>query len=72
MTIYRPFVWSFLFYTFYKEKGDPVSEKERLVNCGYTEEMAEEICRLYEKDTKGLSLFVRIMELFYDDRREYV
>lgn len=49
-----------------------MSEQERLVNCGYTEEMAEEICKLYEKDTKGLSLFVRVMELFYDDRREYV
>lgn len=49
-----------------------MSEKERLINCGYTEKMAEEICVLYEKDTKSLSLFVRVMELFYDDRREYV
>lgn len=49
-----------------------MSEQERLVNCGYTEEMAEEICKLYKNDTKGLSLFVRVMELFYDDRREYV
>lgn len=47
-------------------------EQERLVNCGYTKEMAEEICKLYENDPKGLSLFVRVMELFYDDRREYV
>lgn len=49
-----------------------MSEKERLINCGYTEEMAKEICALYEKDANGLSLFVRVMELFYDDRREYV
>ena len=49
-----------------------MSSNARLVECGYTEEMAEEICRLYENNDSGLSLFVHIIELFFDDRREYV
>lgn len=49
-----------------------MSNKERLIECGYTEEMANEICRLYENDESGLSMFVHIVELFFDDRREYV
>jgi hypothetical protein len=49
-----------------------MSNRERLIECGYTEEMAADICRLYENDESSLSMFVHIIELFFDDRREYV
>lgn len=49
-----------------------MSNRARLIECGYTEEKAAEICRLYENNEPGLSMFVHIIELFFDDRREYV
>lgn len=45
-----------------------MSNRERLIECGYTEEMAADICRLYENDESGLSMFVHIIELFFDDQ----
>lgn len=55
-----------------QQGGADMSNRERLIECGYTEEMAADICRLYENDESGLSMFVHIIELFFDDRREYV
>lgn len=49
-----------------------MSSRERLIECRYTEEMAAEICRLYENDESGFFMFAHIIELFFDDRREYV
>lgn len=45
---------------------------ERLILCGVPERTAKEIVAMYGDDTKGLELYVRTMEYFYDDRREYV
>lgn len=49
-----------------------MSVMERLLACGYTADMARYICNQYEDDTDGLLSLVRIVELFHDDRREYV
>lgn len=46
--------------------------KERLILCGVPEATAEEIIRAYGNDFSGLEEYVRTMEYFYDDRREYV
>lgn len=49
-----------------------MSVMERLLTCGYTADMARYICNKYEDDADGLLFLVRIVELFQDDRREYV
>lgn len=49
-----------------------MSVMERLLTCGYTADMARNICNQYGADFAGLLFLVRIEELFYDDRREYV
>lgn len=49
-----------------------MSVMDRLLACGYPAEMARYICNRYGTNTECLLLFVRIVELFHDDRREYV
>lgn len=55
-----------------KKEGGAMSVMDRLLACGYPAEMARDICNRYGTNTEGLLLFVRIVELFHDDRREYV
>lgn len=43
---------------------------ERLLACGYPAEMAREI--IAQTDPAELKRYVRMIELLYDDRREYV
>ena len=43
---------------------------ERLLACGYPAEMAREI--IAQTDPAELERYVRMIELLYDDRREYV
>jgi hypothetical protein len=43
---------------------------ERLLACGYPAEMAREI--IARTDPAELERYVRMIELLYDDRREYV
>lgn len=45
---------------------------ERLTACGFTRQMAEDIVQAYRDDLPGLVDYVRLMELLYDDRCEYV
>lgn len=45
---------------------------ERLILCGVPERTAREIVAMYGDDAEGLETYVRTMEYFYDDRREYV
>jgi hypothetical protein len=49
-----------------------MSVMERLLTCGYTADMARDICNQYGDDAAGLLSLVRIVELLHDDRREYV
>lgn len=49
-----------------------MSVMERLLACGYTADMARDICNQYGSDTAGLLPLVRIVELLHDDRLEYV
>ena len=35
---------------------------ERLIACGYTEQMAQDICILYADDPRGLLAYVEIAE----------
>lgn len=49
-----------------------MSVMERLLTCGYTADMARDICDQYGADFAGLLFLVRLVELFHDDRREYV
>ena len=49
-----------------------MSVMDRLLTCGYTADMARDICDQYGADFAGLLFLVRIVELFQDDRREYV
>lgn len=49
-----------------------MSVMERLLMCGYTADLARDICNQYEDDAAGLLSLARIVELFHDDRREYV
>ena len=43
---------------------------ERLLACGYPTELAREI--IAQTDPAELERYVRMIELLYDDRREYV
>lgn len=43
---------------------------ERLLACGYPAKMAREI--IARPDPAELERYVRMIELLYDDRREYV
>jgi len=43
---------------------------ERLLACGYPAEMVREI--IARTDPAELERYVRMIELLYDDRREYV
>ena len=43
---------------------------ERLLACGYPAELTREI--IAQTDPAELERYVRMIELFYDDRREYV
>ena len=43
---------------------------ERLLTCGYPAEMARDI--VAQTDPAELERYVRMIKLFYDDRREYV
>ena len=47
---------------------------QRLINCGYTEANAIDICQKYaaDKNLEGLEHFIRLAERFDDDRNEYV
>ena len=47
---------------------------QRLINCGYTEAYAIDMCQKYAADTnrEGLEHFIRLAERFDDDRNEYV
>lgn len=45
--------------------------EERLLACGFTETMARDVVALYP-DKADLERYVRMIELIYDDRREYV
>lgn len=38
---------------------------ERLIACGYTEQMAQDICILYADDPRGLLAYVEIAEILY-------
>lgn len=38
---------------------------ERLIACGYTEQMAQDICILYADDPRGLLAYVEIAESLY-------
>lgn len=49
-----------------------MSVMERLLACGYTADMARDICNQYGSDTAGLLPLVRIVELLHDDRRDGV
>jgi hypothetical protein len=40
---------------------------ERLIACGYTEQMAQDICILYADDPRGLLAYVEIAESLYRD-----
>lgn len=40
---------------------------ERLIACGYTEQMAQDICILYADDPRGLLAYVEIVESLYRD-----
>lgn len=44
---------------------------ERLLACGYTEDMARDIIAQHS-DPAELEHYVRLIELLYDDRMEYV
>lgn len=46
---------------------------ERLVDCGYTEENAIQICRRYadKGDWIGMESFMRLNELLYNDIKQY-
>lgn len=46
-----------------------MSVMERLLMCGYTADMARDICNQYEDDAAGLLSLARIVELFHDDMR---
>lgn len=45
--------------------------EERLIACGFTEDMARDVLALYS-DRADAERYVRLVELIYDDRREYV
>lgn len=44
---------------------------ERLFSCGYPEDMARDIIAQHSNPAE-LEHYVRLIELLYDDRREYV
>lgn len=47
---------------------------QRLMDCGWMETSAVEICQKFaaDGDFSGLEAFVRSNELLYDDRKQYV
>lgn len=47
---------------------------KRLINCGFTESSAWDICMKYAADGNysGLEGYIRQQELLYDDRKQYV
>lgn len=40
---------------------------ERLIKCGFTAQMAQDICILYADDPRGLLAYVEIAESLYMD-----
>ena len=40
---------------------------ERLIKCGFTAQMAQDICILYADDPRGLLVYVEIAESLYRD-----
>lgn len=46
--------------------------EERLIDCGVSANTAREIVTQYGNATEELEQYVRLMEYFYNDRREYV
>lgn len=47
---------------------------QRLMDCGWMETSAVEICQKFaaDGDFSGLKEFIRQQELLYDDRKQYV
>lgn len=47
---------------------------KRLIDCGYTESSATDICQKYEADGdfSGLLKFVKFVEMLMDDQKQYV
>lgn len=47
---------------------------KRLINCGFTESNAWDICMKYAADGNysGLEGYIHQQELLYDDRKQYV
>lgn len=41
---------------------------ERLMACGFTRQMADDIIYLFQDDLPSLSAYVRAMELMYESR----
>ena len=41
---------------------------ERLIACGFTRQMADDIIYLFQDDLPSFSVYVRIMELLHENR----
>lgn len=48
------------------ERRCDMSEYDRLINCGFTPQMARDICLIFDGDRDGLSCYIRRMELLAD------